>query len=250
MDIEAHALITIPYDNTGIPAYLAAKPGQAVRPGLILIHEVWGLNNHIKDVTDRLCKEGYEVIAPDLIAGTDAVKVVKQDLAKAMFDPQEGARRQVELRAMMTPFGSSYFAEQTIAKLQACFEYLANKPNITKIGVMGFCFGGTYSFNLAINQSKLSATVAFYGHADHSDEEIKRINCPILAFYGELDTNLTDKLPQLEAQMKKAGKNFESKVYPGARHAFFNNTNPLTYNAAAASDSWQLAMRFLEENLK
>lgn len=249
MDIEAHALITIPYDDTGIPAYLAAKPGQAVRPGLILIHEVWGLNNHIKDVADRLCKEGYEVIAPDLIAGTDAAAVVKQELVKAMFDSEEGARRQVELRAMMTPFGSTYFAEQTIAKLQGCFEYLAKKPIITKIGVIGFCFGGTYTFNMAINQNKLAAAVAFYGHADHSDEEISKISCPVLAFYGDLDTNLTDKLPQLQAQMKKAGKSFESKVYPGARHAFFNDTNPLTYNAPAAKDAWRQALRFLDEHL-
>jgi len=250
MDIEAHALITIPYDDTGIPAYLAAKPGQAVRPGLILIHEVWGLDSHIKDVANRLCEEGYEVIAPDLLAGTDAAEVVKPELAKAMFDPEERANRQVELRAMMTPFGSPYFAEQTIAKLQGCFEYLVKKPIIAKIGVMGFCFGGTYSFNMAINQSKLAGAVAFYGHADHSDEEISKINCPVLAFYGDQDTSLTDKLPQLKSQMEKAGKDFKFKIYPGAKHAFFNNTNPLTYNASAAQDAWQQTLAFLNERLK
>lgn len=250
MDIDARAMVTVPCGDTVIPAYLAAKPGQAVRPGLILIHEVWGLNNHIKDVANRLCDEGYEVIAPDLLAGTDAAKVVKPELAKAMFDPEERAKRQVKLRAMMTPFGSPDFAKQTIAKLQYCFEYLDKKSYITKIGVIGFCFGGTYSFNMAVGQRELSAAVAYYGHSDHSDEEIAKINCPIAAFYGDLDSNLMTKLPQLQTQMTKAGKSFTSKVYPGAKHAFFNDTNPLTYNANAANDSWKITLNFLSENLK
>lgn len=249
MDIEAHAMITIPNDGAAIPAYLSAKPGQAVRPGLILIHEVWGLTDHIKDVANRLCDQGYEVVAPDLLAGTDAAEVVKPELAKAMFDPEQRAKHQVELRAMMTPFGSPNFATETTAKLKHCFDYLDKKLYITEIGVIGFCFGGTYSFNLAINQPGLDAAVAFYGHADHADQEIAKINCPILAFYGDQDTNLTDKLPQLKSQMEKAGKDFKFKVYPGAKHAFFNNTNSLTYNAAAAQDSWQQTLKFLDEQL-
>lgn len=248
--METHSLLSIPHGSGGVPVYMACPPSQRSKAGLILTHEVWGLTDHIKDVADRLCKEGYEVIAPDLMAGTKVEKFARADLAEALFDPVHHADKQVELRALFTPLQSPEFTATVVAKLQSCFKCLTEKQQVSKVGVMGFCFGGTYSFNLAIAQPGLACAVPYYGHCDHTDDEIAKINCPILAFYGDQDTPLTDKLPALESQMQKSSKDFRAKVYPGAKHAFFNDTNPITYNKSAAEDSWQLALDFLSKNLK
>jgi carboxymethylenebutenolidase len=248
--LDRRADMTIPYKKTGIPVYIACNNDRASKPAIILIHEVWGLNDHIKSIADRLCDEGFLVVAPDLLAHTDMEKAVNPSLQKVLFDEKEKLKHQTEIRAMWTPLGSPDFAKETITKLRACFDYLINQKDTGKIAAMGFCFGGTYTFNLAIVQPELSAAVVFYGHFDHSDEELDLIQAPIMAFYGEKDTSLTDSLPQLTARMKDAGKDFTHKVYPNCGHAFFNDTNELTYNKEAAEDSWDLALKFLNKKLK
>ncbi len=248
--MDRRAQMSIPFNDSGIPVYLSCKDSDKIRPAIILIHEVWGLNDHIKSIADRLCQEGFMVLTPDLLTNTELEKVVKPEFQKILFDEQERAKHQVELRAMMAPFKSPQFATNTTDKLRTCYDYLLSQDKIGKIGVMGFCFGGTYSFNLSIWQQSLAAAVPFYGHFEHSDKDLSRIMSPILAFYGEQDTNLTDKLPELERRMKQAHKDFEYKVYPNCGHAFFNDTNPLTYNKPAAEDSWSRALEFLNKHLK
>jgi carboxymethylenebutenolidase len=245
--MDRHAMMSIPYNDQGIPVYVTCKDEK--RPAVILIHEVWGLNDHIKSVAERLCKEGYMVLAPDLIAGTDMEKVLDPGLQKVIFDEEEKLKHQTEIRRMWTPLRSPEFAKETIIKLQTCFDYLLSQDQIGKIGVMGFCFGGTYSFNLAINQPELAAAIPFYGHFDHTDDDLERIMCPVLAYYGEKDTALVEQLPELDKRMKAAHKDFKYKVYPNCGHAFFNDTNDLTYNRAAAEDSWKHALKFLKTHL-
>ena len=247
--METHSQVSIPHGPGGLPVYMACPDDKLPRSGLILIHEVWGLTDHIKAVADRLCTEGFNVVAPDLMAGTQVEKVARADLAEALFDPEHHADKQVELRALFTPISSPEFSVATIDKLQSCFKYLTDRPQTKKIGVIGFCFGGTYSFKLATAQPGLACAVPFYGHANLPDDEISKIKCPILAFYGDKDTGLTDKLPELDAQMKKAGVDFTYKVYPGAMHAFFNDTNSVTFNQAAATDAWRLSLQFLNKHL-
>jgi carboxymethylenebutenolidase len=246
--MDRQALMHIPYANSGIPVYISCKD-DTNRPAVILIHEVWGLNDHIKDIAGRLCSEGFMVLAPDLLANTEMEKVLDPNLQKVIFDEKEKLKHQTEIRRMWTPLKSPEFAKETVDKLQACFDYLLSLGNVKNIGVIGFCFGGTYSFNLAIAQPKLKAAVPFYGHFDHTDDEISKISCPVLAFYGEKDTNLTDSLPELEKRMKMAEKDFNYSVYPNCGHAFFNETNPLTFNKAAAEDSWKHALDFLHQHL-
>jgi carboxymethylenebutenolidase len=247
--MERRADMTIPYNNEGIPVYITCPKGSEPRPAVILIHEVWGLNDHIKSIADRLCKEGFLVLAPDLLAHTQMEKALNPSLQKVIFDEKEKLKHQTEIRAMWTPLKSSGFAKEAINKLRACFDYLINQKDIQKIGVMGFCFGGTYSFNLTIVEPELAAAVAFYGHFDHTDEELDLIQTPIMAFYGEKDTDLTKSLPDLTRRMKSAEKEFNYKIYPNCRHAFFNDTNELTYNKEAAQDAWNLALKFLNEQL-
>jgi carboxymethylenebutenolidase len=246
--MDRHALMHIPFKDSGIPVYITCKDEN--RPAVILIHEVWGLNDHIKSIADRFCGEGYMALAPDLLAGTDMEEVLDPGLQKVIFDKKKRLQHQTEIRRMWTPLKSPEFAKSTVEKLRICFQYLMAHQGVDKVAVVGFCFGGTYSFNLAIAEPELTAAVPFYGHFDHSDEELEMIEAPIMAFYGEKDTNLVDKLPELEQRMKKAGKDFTYKVYPNCGHAFFNDTNDLTYNPQAAEDSWKLTLEFLNKHLR
>lgn len=251
MDVtQEHGLITIPYAQRGIPVYRTCTDRQDEHPAIVLIHEVWGLTDHIKSVADHFCREGYEVIAPDLLAETGVQELATPELQRALFDPEEKLKHQAEIRQLMAPLSAPGFSEETIKKLLVCFDYLDSEPTVTKIGVVGFCFGGTYSFGLAAQQPQLSAAIPFYGHGEQWVGEFSKINCPILAFYGEADTNLNQYISEIEEAMKAAGKNFTYKIYPGVGHAFFNETNPLTYNKQVAKDAWERTLDFLGQNLR
>jgi len=233
-----------------LPAFLASPEGKDTYPGIILIHEIWGLDDHIKDVTKRYAKEGYVVLAPDLFAGTPIENAVSPSLFAEMGDPAKRDEAQKKMRAALAPMQSPEFAKDMIHKLQMCFSYFEKQEKCNgAIGVLGFCFGGSYSFALATTQPKLKAAVSFYGQAPEADK-IEAINCPVLAFYGEQDTNLIDHLDELKNNMKKYKKEFESVVYPNTGHAFFNDSNRNRYNKEASDDAWKKSLAFLSKNLK
>lgn len=217
---------------------------------IILVHEVWGLTDHIKDVAERLMREGYAVLAPDLLSHTGITEKIDQSIMKEVHNPATRDEAQKKMRAATAPMMSPEFAQETIASLQECYKFLEGQLNINeKIAVMGFCFGGTYAWNLSANQKNLACAVAFYGHAPGDEPTLAKIDCPLLAFYGEMDGNLVKDLPRLEQTMDRLEKNFDYITYPKCGHAFFNNTNPTTYNQTAAEDSWAKTQAFLKENL-
>ena len=222
-----------------------AKPDGPIKAGLIVIHEVWGLNAHIKEVADRFASEGYFAIAPDLLHGSD-MGPIDPSLIQRSHQPETRDEAQKDLRAAMAPVQAPEFAVQTTATLKRLFAWLIDQPETNgKVAVVGFCFGGTYSFGLAVAEPRLQGAVAFYGHANQSVEELKQITCPVLAFYGTEDTRLMDTLPELTNHMKEAGVSFTNTVYPDAGHAFFNDTNSSTYRPEAATDSWKRTLAFL-----
>jgi carboxymethylenebutenolidase len=231
------------------PAYLARPEGR-MKGALILIHEVWGLTDHIKSVAERLAGEGYLALAPDLLSETGITAELIGGLQEELFDPERRARAQPKLRKLMAPLQAPGFGDKTLAKAEACFDFLSRQEGVNgRIGIIGFCFGGTYSFSLAVRQAKLRLAVPFYGHADFSVQELKKITCPILAFYGESDERLMAALPQLQSKMKKAGVNFTPRVYSDCGHAFFNDTNKFTYNKTASTDAWNRALEFISQHL-
>lgn len=245
--------IEIPFGGKTISAYVSYPSGSGKYPGVILIHEIWGLNQHIQDVSDRLSNEGYIVVAPDLLKETGVVEKFTPDLFSDLSDPQKAESAREKMMSIMAPINSPVFVSSTIDKIQEWFNFLEkdSKGN-GDIAVMGFCFGGSYSFSFAVSQPKLKAAIPFYGRAPENVEEIEKIKCPILAFYGEHDEALMahNQLPWLKEQMKKLNKDFEAVVYKDAGHAFFNNTNKERYNAKAASDSWNNTLEFLSKHLK
>jgi carboxymethylenebutenolidase len=150
----------------------------------------------------------------------------------------------------MAPMQEPDFADKTLAKLKVCFDELYNRSDTQqKIAVIGFCFGGSYSFSLAANEPRLKAALPFYGHTTTDIDELKKIHCPIQAFYGQNDEGLMGSLEEVKQLMKTAGVNFKVKVYPDAGHAFFNDTNKIAYNQTAAKDAWQLSLEFLKQTL-
>jgi carboxymethylenebutenolidase len=241
-------------DIDGFPAYLASPSGgekcEKCKGGLIVVHEAWGLSDHIKDVTDRFAAEGYLALAPDLFSETGIYEKITSGLAEDLFNPEKRNEAQPKVRELMAPINEPGFAEETVNKLKACFNYLNDQATTNnKVAITGFCFGGTYSFSLAVEEPNLKAAAPFYGHSNHTVEELKQIKCPIMAFYGEKDERLIESLPDLKSRMSEAKVDFTAQVYPDCGHAFFNDTNRFAYNKAAAEDAWVKVLDFLASNL-
>ncbi len=233
----------------GVTLYRADPPSEP-RGALIVIHEIWGLVDHIKDVADRYAAEGYLVFAPDLLSDVGVTPEIGLELFAMMNEPDEEKRtaNQPRLREAFGQSRSPEFAATAVTKLTAIVDALETEPGIDgKVGVLGFCFGGSYSFALAEADPRVKAAVPFYGGAQPG--EVGSIRCPVLAFYGETDTPLIDGLPGIEAAMTDAGVDFTAKIYADAGHAFFNDTNPRTFDPAAAGDAWSRSLEFLAANL-
>jgi carboxymethylenebutenolidase len=239
----------------GVPAYHSypddGQSGGKKHPGLIVIEEIWGVTDHIKSVVDRFAAEGYSVLAPELLP-KGLLETLTPELRRDLFDPEKRDEVQPKLRAAMQPIQQPEYAADAIAKLKACVDYLMADKGVDTtrgIAVVGFCFGGTYAFHLAANDARVRAAVPFYGHPP-SAEEISNIACPVLAFYGDQDERLMESLPELKENMAKNNKSFDAIVYPGAGHAFFNDTNERMYRPETAQDAWKRTLEFLKKNLQ
>ncbi len=229
------------------PVYNTYPDNGTRHPGIILIEEIWGLNDHIKEVADRFAKEGYVVLAPELLP-SDLRTFLTPELQRDLFDPEKRDTVQPKLREAMQPIQQPAYAHTAITALKACIEYLYTDAHVSSVAAVGFCFGGTYAFHIAAQDARVHAAVPFYGQPPSTDE-IPHIQGPILSFYGDQDTHLMQTLPELKEQMLLHHKTFEAIVYPGAGHAFFNDTNVRMYNASAAADAWQKTLVFLKQNL-
>ena len=244
-------LETIDTPSGSLSAYVARPEGE-VRGGLIVIHEIWGLVSHTRDVADRFAREGYVVVAPDLLADQGITEEITEGLGEAVANPDPEAQNAVQpkLRELMAPLRTPGFATLTVERLKACFDHLHDDAEVSgRVGVVGFCFGGSYSFALAAHEPRLLASVPFYGAANFTEAELGRIKAPILAFYGQEDEALMTALPEVEEAMTKAGVDFSATVYANAGHAFFNDSNPFAYQQKAAEDAWTRTLEFLARHI-
>jgi carboxymethylenebutenolidase len=239
-------MITLTGGGEDFPAYLA-KPKGKVNGGIIVIHEVWALNEHTKDIADRFAREGYIALAPNLLTDLNIIEEKGRQLSQDLFNPKTRNEAQPKIRELTAPIHTPDFARKTLAKVKGCFDKLNDMPDVRqRVAIIGYCFGGSYSFLLAINEPRLKVALPFYGHVTDNVDELKKIKCPVRAFYGENDENLMSSLPQLKESMKAAGVDFEAKVYAGTGHAFFNDTNPYAYNEASAKDAWTRVLEILK----
>ena len=236
-------------DLRGVTAY-RAEPTVSPRGALVLIHEIWGLVPHIRDVADRYAAEGYLVLAPDLLSDAGITPEVGAHLDALRNEPDEEKRLvgQALLREKLATAHAPAFAAEAVTKLRLVVDAFAAEPGIGgRIAVTGFCFGGTYTFALAAADPRLRAAIPFYGSAP---DDVSRIACPVLALYGEDDPRIMAGLPRTRAALADAGVAVAEKIYPGARHAFFNDTNATAYDPAAAGDAWLRTLAFLAQHLR
>ena len=229
-------------------AYMS-YPEKMPGPGIVLIHEVWGLDAHIRNMADRFAKEGYVVLAPDLLSDTGITKQINPSILNEIQDPGTRDEAQKKMRAATAPLQVPEFGIKTVAKLKVCVSALRDDAKRVngKVAVVGFCFGGTYAYALAAADDRLVAAVPFYGHAPQPFEKLQTITCPVLAFYGEEDTMLVGQVQELREKMHEYGKKFEAVVYAKAGHAFMNDTNPTRYRKQAAELAWKKTLEFLGE---
>jgi carboxymethylenebutenolidase len=184
-----------------IRAYVAYPERKTKAPAVIVIHEIFGLTKWEPTVADRLAKEGYVAILPDLLSSTYGITPA---------DPDSGRK----LVGQLEP-------ERVTADLNAVYGYVNALPSVTKdvIGTIGFCWGGGQSFRYATNNPKLRAVVVAYGPAPDT-ADLRRIKAPVLGIYGENDERINASLPEVTAAMQSAGKTFTTEVYPGTGHGF------------------------------
>ncbi|MEO7754005.1 MAG: dienelactone hydrolase family protein [Terracoccus sp.] len=227
-------------------AYRADPPGE-VRGAVIVIQEIWGLVDHIKDVADRVAAEGYIAIAPDLLGHVGLSPEAGQQLHGLVTGGDEQARLEAQprLRELMGPARSPEFAAWAVPALQAVVDLLLEQDEVDgDVAVMGFCFGGSYSFALALAEPRLKGAVVFYGGFPETGDPAT-ISCPVLALYGADDHGITDGVPDLESRMAEAGVDFSARVYTGVGHAFFNETGP-AHHTEVAADAWARTLAFLQ----
>ncbi|PSB20755.1 carboxymethylenebutenolidase [filamentous cyanobacterium CCP2] len=219
-------------EGTPVEGYLA-RPADATEPlpGLIVIHEWWGLNDNIEMMTDRLAGEGYVALAVDLFEGQVA-------------DQPEQAREQVQA-ASQTP-------ERLEENLRQAYQYLQTEQGTTGVASIGWCFGGTWSLNTALLlPNELDATVIYYGGQITTDPDtLSSLEMPILGIFGELDDNPSpETVREFEAALSTLDKSADIYIYENADHAFANPSGT-RYNAEAAEDAWERTIAFLNQHLK
>ena len=213
-----------------VQAVLYTPSGKGPFPALIVIHEWWGLNDWVKEQASKLSDQGYVALAVDLYRGKVATT---PDMAHEIMRgvPEDRAKRD----------------------LHAAFEFLASQPNVKKdrIGAIGWCMGGGYSLDVALQEPTLAADVINYGHLATDPEALKKIHAPILGLFGAQDRGIPPAdVRKFGESLDQMGKKIEIKIYDDAGHAFENPNNKEGYREADAADAWKRTVEFLAKTLR
>jgi len=217
-------------------------------PGVVMIHDVWGLTDHTRDLAGRLATEGFAVLALDLYRRLDEVKIENPG---------------VWMRGLSDP--------QILGDAQAGIDFLAAQPATDgmRVGITGFCMGGMYALMAGATCTGLGASVPFYGLLSHQHgilhteagldpslkpneplEVARDLRCPALAFYGDRDEFVPiSDIELLKDRFEQSPQSAEVVVYPGAGHAFMNDTRPDAYRPDDAANAWQRMVAFLTKQL-
>jgi len=207
--------------------YLVLPDGKGPHPGLVVIHEAQGLNEHIRDVTRRFAGAGYATLAVDLFAGRNRAICMARYMAGM-------------LRGSVNRYG--------VDDLKSALTFLAKHPDIDaqRMGAVGFCMGGGFAIAWACTDSRLKAIAPFYAVNPRPLDVVSRL-CPVVGSYPERD--FTARAGRnLDAALTKHGVAHDIKTYPDARHSFFNDTGA-AYDQNAAEDAWRRVLSFFAERL-
>jgi len=254
-------------DGTEMLACLSAPSDTSSKqPGIIVIHEAYGLNQQIRGVARKYAEQGFVTLAPHLFArnsdimnekniesamkhlwGLSAVKRrdpnAMQELMKTM---PETDRKVFEIFFA----GREAMEKQMVSDLMNCKDYLQglNSVDEEKLGITGFCLGGGLTYQLSTIYP-FACSVPFYGANPKPIESVAKIEGPVLAFYAGEDERVNTGIPEIVEAMVKYKKDFQMKIYKGAQHSFFNETRPV-YNKAVADDAWETTIAFFNKHLR
>lgn len=217
-----------------ISGYQSRPKAPGKYPGIIVIHENRGINDHIRDVARRFAKEGYVALAPDLLSrggGTEK--------ANPKGEGMSNIRQVAPVKAV---------TEDTDAALA----YLRSLSDVRgdRLGVVGFCWGGEMTFNIATYSRGLRAVVVYYGRSPNPLDLVEKIEVPVLAHYGGEDKGVNGGIAATEEAMKKYNKGYNYKIYPGAQHGFNNDTGGSRYHPEAAKEAWGKTLEFFKKQLQ
>ncbi len=198
--------VTVKHGDREVKAFIAFPEVKEKATAVVVIHEIFGLTDWVRGVTDQLAEAGFIAIAPDLLSGAA---------------PGGGGTAELGSGDAVRKAISSLSADQITADLNAVVEYAAKLPASNgKVAVGGFCWGGSQTFRFATNNKDILAALPFYGSGPDSAADIARIACPVYGFYGGNDARVNTTIPKSEELMKAAGKKYEPVTYEGAGHGF------------------------------
>jgi carboxymethylenebutenolidase len=219
-------MVTFPSNGHTTDGYLAT-PAAGKGPGVLVIQEWWGLVPHIRKVCDRFAEEGFAALAPDMYHG------------KTASEPDEAGKLFMALHIGQ--------AERDLA---GAARYLAGHSSTTKLGAVGFCMGGQLALFAGCVERNIGAVVDFYGIHPNVHPDYSRLSGPVLGLFAEKDAFVTPQTARdVEAAIKKTGKQCEIHIYPGVDHAFFNDERVDAYNKAAAEDAWRRTLAHFRAHL-
>ncbi len=221
--------VTFQFGTEMRPAYLAQPQGTGPFPGVIVIHEVYGLNNNIRDIARRFAAQGYAALAVDMFSGRNKVVCMFRFMS-------------ANLRGLMDHSG--------IQELKAALTFFGQQPGVdpSRLGAIGFCMGGGFAITWAFSDPRLHVIAPFYGTTPKGFEDAVSRSCPVVGSFPEKDFTAKPALALKDA-LDRQGIPNDIKIYPQARHSFFNDQNSATYNPEAAADAWQRTLAFFQTHL-
>jgi carboxymethylenebutenolidase len=221
-------MISFQSGNRQLEGYMAFPEGEGPFPGIIVIHEAFGLNENMKDIARRFAAEGYIALAVDLFAD--------RNHAICMFRFMSGQ--------LLNPFNNS-----TIHDLKAALTFLSKQAGVdeARLGAVGYCMGGSFVVAWACTENRLKAIAPYYATNPRPLKAIARL-CPVVGSYPGNDFTASSGR-KLDVELDRYNVPHEIKIYPGAKHAFFNDTLKDAYNESAAQDSWERVVAFFGEHI-
>jgi carboxymethylenebutenolidase len=223
--------VKVKHGDREVNCYITYPEAKDKAPAVLVIHEIFGLSNWAKSMTDQLAEAGYIAIAPDLLSGMGTGGGGTAEIAK-------GGGSEAAIQAV-----SALPADQVTADLNAVAEYVTKLPSCNgNLAVCGFCWGGTQTFRYATDNKDLKAAFVFYGESPKDAESIARINCPVYGFYAGNDNRIDSTLANTTELMKQANKTYEPVTYEGAGHGFMRageQPNPTEANKKAREEAWE-----------
>jgi carboxymethylenebutenolidase len=224
--------VKIPVKDGEIPAYRAMPKGAGPFPVVLVVQEIFGVHEHIKDICRRLAKQGYLAVAPELYAR------------------QGDVSKESDIQKIITDVVSKVPDEQVMADLDAASAWAkkSGKGDATKLAVTGFCWGGRIVWLYAAHNPDLKAGVAWYGrlvgmaddlHPKHPLDLVNELKAPVLGLYGGADSGIpNDTVEKMQTALKDAKKSCEIVLYPDTPHGFHADYRP-TYRKDQAEDGWK-----------